>query len=152
MSFADNLRKNYEGPKRPSKNLYIDQIVSAAKQAASEVSRNAKSVAGYFYEGYDGPEINKSNYKYFLYKSELGRRAHLIKGFWPNIEQAMYTAQEKSLVVESVRVALLKEGFNTVTVRAEDFNHPVKYGHSEFLHRELFQDFPAFKIFISLTW
>ena len=152
MNFADQLRKNYEGPTPPQKNLYITDIVAAAKRAASQASRNSRSVAGYFSPGYEEYEIAKNDAKFFLYKSELGRRAHLIKGFWPNIEQSMYTPQERSYIVESVRVALLKEGFNTVTVRAEDFSQPVKYGHTEFLHKELFQNFPAFKIFVSLTW
>ncbi len=152
MSFADQLRKNYEGPKVPQKHMYIDDIVQCIKRHAGMVSRNARSLSGYFANGYEEYEIDKDNAHLFLYKSELGRRAHLITACNPNIEQHMYTIQEKSTIVESVRVALLKEGFNTVTVQAEDVMKPIKYGHSEFLHRELFQDFPAFKIFISVTW
>lgn len=152
MSFADQLRKNYEGPEQPKKPMYINDIVQCVKKHAGAVSRNARSLSGYFAHGYDEFEINKDNAHIFLYKSELERRAHLIKACNPNIEQHMYTAQERSIIVESVRVALLKEGFSTVTVRAEDVVKPVKYGHSEFLHRELFQNFPAFKIFVSVTW
>ena len=152
MSFADQLRKNYEGPKPSDKKLYIKEITEAARDAASKASRNSKTVSGYFCKGYEDYIIDPQNAELFLYKADLGYRAHLIKGFWPNIEQAMFTPQERSQIVETVRKTLEKDGFSTVIVRAEDTKRPVQYGHTEILHKPKTKDFPAFKIFISLAW
>ena len=152
MSFADELRRNYEGPKPPSKNLYIKEIVKAAKDAACRESRNAKSLSGYFTQDFDEYDVGEGEVQLFMYQTKLGYKDAMVKGFWPNIEQCMFTPQERSCIVENVRQALEKEGFATVIVRAEDTHRLVKYGHTEFLHREKKMKIPAFKIFISLTW
>ena len=87
----------------------------------------------------------------YLYETNFGRHEKAIKAYHGNIK-IMYNAQDRNMIVEKVRIALVNDGFHNVIVRAEETMQSFKVGHTEFLHRVKTAEFPAFKIYVSVSW
>ena len=148
MSFADKLRNNYKVT--DSKPLYINCIISCVKDKAMEVSKTSRTVSGYAGHGFEDWELGNNPFLY-LYETHFGKYEKAIKTFYPyNIY--MYNTNDKEIIVKQVTSALLEEGFYNVIVRAEETKKSFKIGHTEFLGRTKTVEFPAFKIYISVSW
>ena len=148
MSFADQLRNNYQVS--DNKPLYINCIVSCVKDKAFEVSRTSRTVCGYAGHGYENWELGNNPFLY-LYETNFGRYEKAIKTFY-HYNIYMYNINDRDFIVKKVTSDLEKEGFCNVIVRAEETKKSFKIGTTEFLGRTKTIEYPAFKIYISVSW
>ena len=148
MSFADQLRNNYQSV--DNKPLYINSIISCVRDKASEVSKTSRTVSGYAGHGYEDWELG-NNPVLYLYETNFGKYEKAIKHFQIH-PIYMYNAQDRNMIVEQVRSALLQDGFHNVIVRAEETQKSFKIGVTEFMHRNKTVEYPAFKIYVSVSW
>lgn len=148
MSFADQLRNNYQSV--DNKPLYINNIIACVRNKASEVSKISRTVSGYAGHGYEDWELG-NNPVLYLYETNLSKYEKAIKYYHiGNIY--MYNTQDRDMIVEKVKIALVNDGFHNVIVRAEETMKSFKIGHTEFLHRDKTVEYPAFKIYVSVSW
>lgn len=159
MSFADELRKNYQTGNAPAEEVKTAQyltgsIVSAVTNACQKISKHSRSLEGYYKFNYDEHTIVKADDfpKVFFYKEHLGKYSVSTLIHFNHNHDSYLNIACKNLIVENTRRELVKLGFSSVTVRAEEIPAPLKVGHTEFLVREKYHHFPAFRIYVKVSW
>lgn len=155
MSFVDQLRQNYDaGDEKEAKvRQIIEQVVAVTKTSCSRVSKSERRVHGYLCIGYDEPEIAEDGrIERFVYDTDFGPHKKSILAFAPGAERSTYDRQAPARIVRGIKQKLEAEGFVNPVVRTEETTQQFKYGHTEFLHREKYDEFPAFAIYVDVKW
>lgn len=158
MSFVDGLRQNYDpdGKKMEEEQLQglIDSIVLATLRGCDAASKSKRRLQGYYCSGYDESEIALNGQKLrFVYETDFGPHRAAIEAYNGKfIAQYTYGRDVPGRIVRAVKARLEAEGFVNPIVRAEETTKQFKYGHTQFMHREKFDEFPAFAIYVDVTW
>lgn len=159
MSFADDLRNNYQPnntirEKEEYKSDYIIRsIVLCTKKKCKEVSKNSRLLSGFFCSDYDGDfYIGNDAPRIFIYDNISEEKKRIIKHFEGGFGKQYWSKESRDRIVENTKNELIKLGFRKVTVRAEEILTPVLVGYTEFLHRDKYEKFSSFRIFISVSW
>lgn len=150
MNFADNLRKN-RVIQEDYDIRHADNIVEVIKACAIEKSKNSNILEGYYCTGYDESYIGYNEPYVYVYKEYLGKYESRIVHFKNGLFNS-YTSIQRDKIINRIKQGLIELGFKNITVRFEDVMQPLRIGTTEFLHRNKTKDFPAFRIYIKITW
>ena len=161
MSFADQLRQNYQpaaasteaSRERQTALGLAGTIVYCVRQQCQKISRQARSLEGYYCFNYDEHYIGK-DYPVVILPTEHAEGVKpLIDHFDHYYRAASWLSRGSvDLLVATVRSELGKLGFRSLTVRAENVQTRVTVGYTEFLKRNKYREVPAWRIFVSVTW
>jgi hypothetical protein len=159
MSFADNLRNNYQSQSESSNDEWfrkreVKEIIYAVEAEALKVSHHATSLEGYLCSDYEGGySIGNANPDVYLYKdANYLKYEEAIDNFNHATLHAAWSEDLKSKIFKDVESGLKTRGFKNIIIRAEDKATSLVTGVTSLFLVDIKKKFAGFSVYIKVSW
>ena len=122
MSFADELRGNYNPPEERYYFKEIKYIIRTIKECAELESINGHSISGYYsYGGYEEGEgiynnLNERANAWYLHLEDFGSYKERILSYGRLKDEQIITVTNVERALKEIKETLIREGFKNVIV------------------------------------